>query len=182
MTTSAHNQCTSWCGRSGSNLMKSLQWTHWVSMNASMVKENKKSSLHRVILDLKTSIVLILIYPAPQSAAVTRFHAVILPPLSSGPRFLAAWSFHAAREQWADHEGGIDLSSHNTEAVRQQWITGPVALSGVAQARRGYAGSEHIQPQLTQEPLSAPADFLLHPQALNFTQIGRRHTKLREWP
>lgn len=53
-------------------------------------------------------------------------------------------------------------------------------LSGVGQARRGSAGSLAHPAAARSEPLSAPADSPLNPEALNFTQIGKSHTKLRQ--
>lgn len=186
MTTSVHNQCTSWCGGSGSNLMKSR---HWVSMNASVIRENKKkkqqkklfsvdcysgtSSKHRPSID-----------STPREAA-TCFRAVVFVAAPSGGTSLSGSreSSRCLEKQWADHRGGIDLSSHSIEAARQLWITGPLVLSGVAQARRGWrwrsarAAAAHSRASICYPQISC-----FTRRALNFAQIGKRRGELKEWP
>lgn len=53
-----------------------------------------------------------------------------------------------------------------------------MVLSGVARARGGQRWQLAHPATARCEPLSAPADSPLNPEALNFTQIGSCHTKL----
>lgn len=55
-----------------------------------------------------------------------------------------------------------------------------MVLSGVAPGREGQRWQLATPATARSELLSAPADSFPNPEALNFTQIGRRSTTLRQ--
>lgn len=71
------------------------------------------------------------------------------------------------------------MSSHNMDSVAivSQWACG---AQRCCPGQEGQRWQSAHPPTARSEPLSAPADSPLNPQALNFTQIGRRRTKLRQ--
>lgn len=79
----------------------------------------------------------------------------------------------------AGDKGGLAMSSNNTDSVAtvSHWYWGD---------RWCHPGQEGqcwllAHPATARfESLSAPADSPLNPEALNFTQIGKSHTKLRQ--
>lgn len=87
--------------------------------------------------------------------------------------------FPHARGQRADDEGGLDLSSHNMDSVAivSHW---PCGAQWCRPGQEGQRWQLAHPATARSEPLSAPTDSPLNPEALNFTQIGKSHTKLRQ--
>lgn len=185
MTTSVHNQCTSWCGGRGSNLMKSR---HWVSMNASVIRENKKKQ--------KTLLCGLLFCNFKQTSSSNWLEPSqgcdVLPCRLLHCRaarrhlvFPAAGSLRAASRavSWSSpgrnrfvqsqHRGSEAAVNHRPSGARR---------CGPGQEGAG-AGGQRAQPRLTREPLSAIRRFPCFTRgALNFAQIGKRRGELKEWP
>lgn len=98
--------------------MNSLEWTPWVWDWDCIHRQREQKVLDAVFLDLKKVLSwywFILSFNC-SCDIFSRRHLACTVQQSS---FLAAWTVHAARGQWADDVGGLDLSSHNI--LYRQW-------------------------------------------------------------